>query len=173
MLCARVIVYATGAWPIDRMPGQHLTSAELSKPSGSTRRFLDRFFLPCSIMPWEDGWKSPGIRASDARRRARRGIDSSCGGSLIFVNAVKGATSSHSKEIRPVRVPLDYVCLSERLTDVLWSGWSMDRNRLASVGKRLPGRVLVVVLVPAVSSAAGWPLGAGPRVRLRRRPRTI
>ena len=39
----------------------------------------------------------------------------------------------------------------------------MGRNRLASVRKRLPGRVLVVVLVLAVSSAADWP---GVRVRV-------
>jgi len=92
---------------------------------------------------------------------------------LIFMNALKGATSSHSKERRPVRIPLDYARLSERITDLLWSGWSMGRNRLASVRKRLPGRVPVVVLLLAVSSAAGWPWGAGPRVRLCRRPRPV
>jgi len=32
------------------------------------------------------------------------------------VNAVKRATSSHSKERRPVRIPLDYTCLSERMS---------------------------------------------------------
>lgn len=92
---------------------------------------------------------------------------------MVFVNAVKGATSSHCKERRPLRIPLDYACPAERITDVLWSGWSMGRNRLASVRKRLPGRVFVVVLVLAVSSAAGWPWGAGPRVRLCRRPRPV
>jgi hypothetical protein len=35
----------------------------------------------------------------------------------------------------------------------------MGRNRLASARKRLPGRVLVLVLT--VSSAAGWPRDAG------------
>ena len=39
--------------------------------------------------------------------------------------------------------------------------------------KRLPGRVFVVVLVLAVSSAADWPWGAGTRVRLCRHPRPV
>ncbi len=37
----------------------------------------------------------------------------------------------------------------------------MGLNRLASVRQRLPGRVLVVVLILAVSSAAGWPSEMG------------
>jgi hypothetical protein len=92
---------------------------------------------------------------------------------LVFVNAVRGVISSHSKARWPVRISLDYACPSECITDVLWSGWSMGLNRLASLGKRLLGRVFVVVLLLAVSSAADWPWGAGTRVRLCRHPRPV
>jgi hypothetical protein len=92
---------------------------------------------------------------------------------LVFVNAIRGVTSSHSKARQLVRISMDYVCPSEHITAVLWSGWSIGLNRLASVGKRLPSRVFVVVLVLAVPSAADWPWGAGTRVRLCRHPRPV
>ena len=54
-------------------------------------------------------------------------------------------------------IPLDYACPSEHLTHVHWSGWSMGRNQLISVCKRLPGWILVVVPVLTMSSAASCP----------------
>ena len=91
-VCTQSECYAPQAAMIGCGLGHDLTFAELNQPSVGSRCF--EVGSPDALyMPWEDGWKSPGIRTGQTGRKRIPAV----GGSAVLARVAPEATSSYTR----------------------------------------------------------------------------